>query len=65
MMKKNLYNVVIKSAIEGGFTAYIPQLPGCISEGETFGETMKNICEAAELWLEVNQEQRGQNVKGV
>jgi len=37
----------------GGFTATIPALPGCISEGETFEEALRNIEEAASLYLEV------------
>ncbi len=37
----------------GGFTATIPSLPGCISEGDTFEEALKNIQEAASLYLEV------------
>ena len=37
----------------GGYTATIPALPGCISEGDTFEEAAKNIREAAELYLEV------------
>ena len=27
--------VVIESSEEGGFTVYVPSLPGCVSEGET------------------------------
>jgi len=37
----------------GGFTVTIPSLPGCISEGDTFEEALKNIKEAAGLYLEV------------
>jgi len=37
----------------GGFTVTVPALPGCISEGDTFEEALKNIKEAAELYLEV------------
>ncbi len=37
----------------GGYTVTIPALPGCISEGDTFEEALKNIQEAAELYLEV------------
>ncbi len=33
-------------------TVTIPALPGCISQGETFEEALKNIKEAAELYLE-------------
>lgn len=44
--------VVLEASDEGGFTVYVPSLPGCISEGETEEEAMKNIREAAELYLE-------------
>jgi len=37
----------------GGYTVYIPSLPGCISEGDTFGQAAANIREAAVLYLEV------------
>jgi predicted RNase H-like HicB family nuclease len=45
--------VVIHSAEEGGFWAEIPVFAGCVSEGETLEETLVNIKEAAEGWLEV------------
>ena len=44
--------VVIESSEEGGFTVYVPSLPGCVSEGETEQEAMQNIREAIELCLE-------------
>lgn len=40
----------------GGFTVTIPDLPGCISEGETFEEALANIKEAAELYLETTND---------
>ncbi len=40
----------------GGFWAEIPALPGCVSQGDTFEETLANIQEAAEGWLEVGDE---------
>ncbi len=45
--------VVIHPAEEGGFWAEIPAFVGCVSEGETLEETLLNIKEAAEGWLEV------------
>jgi len=42
----------------GGYTATIPALPGCISEGDTFEEALENIREAAELYLEVMRERQ-------
>jgi predicted RNase H-like HicB family nuclease len=44
--------VVLEASDEGGFTVYVPSLPGCISEGETEEEALKNIREAVELYLE-------------
>ena len=37
---------------EGGYSAAVPALPGCFSEGETLEEARANILEAAALWLE-------------
>jgi len=44
--------VVLEPSDEGGYTVYVPSLPGCISEGETVEEALKNIREAIELYLE-------------
>jgi len=44
--------VVLEPSDEGGYTVYVPALPGCISEGETIEEAMQNIREAIELYLE-------------
>jgi predicted RNase H-like HicB family nuclease len=48
--------VLVHAAEEGGFWAEVPALPGCVSEGDTWDETMTNIREAAEGWLEVAAE---------
>jgi len=47
--------VVLESSEEGGYTAYVPSLPGCISEGDTYKEAQKNITEAIEGWMEVSR----------
>ena len=44
--------VVLEPSEEGGYTVYVPSLPGCISEGETVEEALANIREAIELYLE-------------
>ena len=44
--------VVLEPSEEGGYTVYVPSLPGCISEGETIEEALTNIKEAIELYLE-------------
>lgn len=35
----------------GGFSAEIPALPGCYTQGETLEEVRVNLREAAEAWL--------------
>jgi predicted RNase H-like HicB family nuclease len=44
--------VILEPAEEGGYTVYVPSLPGCISEGETEEEALANVKEAIELYLE-------------
>ena len=44
--------VVLEPSDEGGYTVYVPSLPGCISEGENMEESLRNIKETIELYLE-------------
>ena len=44
--------VILEPSEEGGYTALVPSLPGCISEGDTKEEALKNIREAIEVYLE-------------
>lgn len=44
--------VVLEPSEEGGYTAYVPSLPGCISEGDTKEDALGNIKEAIELYIE-------------
>jgi predicted RNase H-like HicB family nuclease len=37
---------------DSGFVVECPSLPGCLSEGETVEEALKNIKEAVDLWIE-------------
>ncbi len=46
------YTAVFQEEKEGGYSVWIPSLPGCASQGETFDEALKNIREAIELYLE-------------
>lgn len=50
------FNAVLEAAEEGGYTVFVPTLPGCISEGDTKAEALKNIIEAIELYLEPEDE---------
>lgn len=46
------YKVVLEAQEEGGYTVYVPALPGCVSQGETKKEALSNIKEAMEVYLE-------------
>ncbi len=45
-------NIILEPSEEGGYTVYVPSLPGCISEGENKQEALANIKEAIEFYLE-------------
>ncbi|MFT4310941.1 MAG: type II toxin-antitoxin system HicB family antitoxin [Candidatus Woesearchaeota archaeon] len=46
--------IVLEPQQEGGFTVYVPSLPGCISQGDTKDEAIANIKEAIVLYLETD-----------
>ena len=46
------YKVVVEPQEEGGYTVYVPTLPGCVSQGETIEEVTASIKEAIEVYLE-------------
>lgn len=49
--------LVIYEKSKNGYSAYVPDLPGCTSAGATKGEVKKNIAEAIKLYLEVLEEE--------
>ena len=51
------YKVVFEGNDEVGYSAYLPELPGCVSAGETFEETKTLIAEAVVLHLELMEEE--------
>jgi len=46
------FKVVLEPSEEGGFTAYVPSLPGCVSEGDSHEQALSNVQEAITLYLE-------------
>lgn len=48
--------VVIEPGERGGFIGSVPALPGCRSQGATREELLANLKEAAEGWLEAEQD---------
>lgn len=46
------YTVILGREADGGYVAAVPVLPGCVSQGDTREETLANIREAIELYVE-------------
>lgn len=59
-MKKKilLYDTVFEKEGDGGYSVYVPDLPGCCSQGNTLEEAIENIKEAMELYLEDADEEQ-------
>ncbi|MEX2599963.1 MAG: type II toxin-antitoxin system HicB family antitoxin [Dehalococcoidia bacterium] len=51
-MVHSTYDVILEPAEEGGFTAYVPALRGCVSEGDTEAEALENVKDAILTWLD-------------
>jgi len=52
-IKKKVYNytVIFEPAEEGGYVVYVPTLPGCASQGDTFEEAEIMAKDAIEGYL--------------
>ena len=46
------YTVILQKEEDGGYVATVPVLPGCVSQGDTREEALKNIEEVTEVYLE-------------
>ncbi|MSQ14038.1 MAG: type II toxin-antitoxin system HicB family antitoxin [Dehalococcoidia bacterium] len=47
------YTVIVKpEPKEGGFSVFVPSLPGCYTQGETLDEALANAKDAITLYLE-------------
>jgi predicted RNase H-like HicB family nuclease len=55
--------VILEPCDEGGYTAIVPALPGCISEGDSRDEALSNIKEAIELYLESAEDDLSYSLK--
>ena len=54
-MEDRDYRTVVHPLSEedgGGYLAYIPDLPGCVSDGTTEAEALANIQDALAAWIE-------------
>lgn len=58
MVVDNLsFTAVFVEVPEGGFAAYVEEIPGANTQGETLEEARENLKEAIQLVLETNTNQ--------
>ena len=50
------YTIILQASEEGGYIAFAPALPGCMTQGETLDEAKENITDAIGAYLEVLRE---------
>ena len=50
------YRINLRKEEEGGYTVFVPSLPGCITYGETVDEAIEMAKEAIELYIEELQD---------
>lgn len=48
---------IVPEIEEGGFVAMFPDLPGCITVGDTINEVISNIIDAKKAWIEAELEE--------
>ena len=41
---------------DGGWVAEVPSLPGCVSDGDTKEDALRNVLDAIESWISVAEE---------
>lgn len=58
------FTAVFEEAPEGGYTAFVEELPGAISQGETLDEARENLKDAILTILEVNRERAEKMLTG-
>lgn len=60
-MDRYIFLAIFEPCEEGGYTVTFPDLPGCITEGDTVAEAMQMAKEALELFL-WNMEDDGETI---
>ena len=49
--------IVLEIGVDGYIVAYCPALKGCVTQGRTEKEALKNLKEAIELYLEADPQE--------
>lgn len=54
------YNIVLSPDEDGGFFAFVPDLQGCMGDGETPQDAVLDVIEAAKAWMEAQADRGGE-----
>ena len=46
------YRILLRKEPEGGYTVFVPYLPGCVTYGDSIEQAIKMAREAIDLYLE-------------
>ena len=46
------FKIILEPESSGGYSVYVPSLPGCATQGETFEACLKNAKEAISLYIQ-------------
>ena len=46
------YTVILEQEPDGGYVASVPALPGCITQGDTRDEVLRNVREAIAVYID-------------
>ena len=60
-MKKLIYPAIFTPDKNGGFTVKVPDLPGCVTEGDDIEESISMAQDAASGWI-LGELEEGNNV---
>ena len=64
-MRNNLtLTAVLVPAEEGGYTSYIEEIRGAVSEGDTIEEALENLYDSLQLILETEREEGERELSG-
>jgi predicted RNase H-like HicB family nuclease len=46
------YTVILEQEADGGYVAFAPAMPGCVTQGDSREEMLDNIREAIQVYIE-------------
>ncbi len=51
-MNTSRHTFLLEPAEEGGFNVFVPDLPGCVTQGDSYDHAVAMVQDAIALWLD-------------